>query len=268
MQIAAGSDEVIFGITLPSDTVVNRVRATISVIGENQKPVTTMLAYSCRGYILPVFDPDAQANYETLWDQLVPKDTDVQAVDLDTGAQDATPFFEPGEADWTQMLDIGLRPRMIFQKTRFMTMLTHSYIRFQDNQTPFSAQWLGGDVVNVDITRRMYVRQPSVLVFGVASPAFDDTQSVKESVLTEQKIAQTKYMGDTLKRGLMSLIGLVEAGAETPWDEAVDLLQEHLNPDPFEESATRMGTDTWNVLSEASISHSVKGELGVSSISM
>lgn len=268
VQVGAGADKVIFGISLPSDTVINRIQADVSVIGENIKDETVALWYALRGYILPVHDPDLAANLDTIWNQLVPKDTDTQTVDLDTEAADTQPFFEVGQADWTKLLDIGLRPRMIYSRERMMTILTHAYLKFQDNQTPFAARWVGGEAVHIDIKRRMYVRQPSVLVFGVASPDLGGTTATVESNLSEQKWGQVKYMGDTVKRGLMSLLGLTEAGAETPWDEAVDLLQEHLDPNPYEQTGGRWGSDTWNVFSRAVIDHSVRGQLGVTTISV
>ena len=266
-QVGAGTDRVIFGISLPSDTVINRIQADVSVVGENIKDATVALWYAMRGYILPVHDPDATLNFDTLWDQLVPKDTDTQTIDLDTVAVDTSPFFDVGLADWTKLLDIGLRPRRIYNRERMMTIMTHAQLRFQDNVTPFLPRWVAGDAVKIDLRQRMYVRQPSVLVFGVASPSVGGTTSSVQSALTEVKWGQVKFMGDTLKRGLMSLIGLTEAGAETPWDEAVDLLQEHLDPDPFELTAGRWGADTWNVFTRAMIDHSVRGEIGVTTVS-
>ena len=39
---------------------------------------------------------------------------------------DATPFYEPGEPDFSQMMDVGLRPERIYHANRLMTFTQDS----------------------------------------------------------------------------------------------------------------------------------------------
>ena len=75
--VGGATDEVMFGISLPSGSRINDVRAQVHVVGDIVQPRTAVGMYAIEGYILPVFDPDAVVSYDTLWDTLVPKDDDV-----------------------------------------------------------------------------------------------------------------------------------------------------------------------------------------------
>lgn len=259
----SNTDQVIFGISLPSDTVVNRIRADVHLAGTSDRTAIEGVWYGCEGWILPILDPEDNASFDVIWNQLVPKDSDVQALDLDTGAQDTTGFFEPGEVDWSQLLDVGLRPQRIFQRLRMLSYATA--------QRPHTASdiplWRPSDSFRIDLNRRFVVRQPSVLLFAMGVPLGDDTTSTVETALSEVEWSQVKYMEHVLERAQMDLLGLTETGAETPWEEATDLLQAHLEPDMFEETAGAWAAWSCNVFTDALIDHSVVGTLGKMTIS-
>lgn len=265
--VGPGTDEVMWGISLPSDTVVHRVSGEVHISGPNQKITTIQMMYGVRAAVLPILDPDAAANFQVLWDQLIPKDTDVQAIDLDTSATDATPFFEPGEADWSKVLDIGMRPKVVYDKTKVLSAMSPHSFRFQDNQTPFLPVWSAGDMFTFNF-KSFRVRQPSALVMAFASPSLDDTIATVEAALAENEWAQVKYAEETLERAMLDLLGLTEAGATTPFEEATDVLQKHLLPDVHEETAADWGTESYHVASRALIDHSVTGRLAIKSLSL
>lgn len=268
MVSTIGADTVLFGITLPSDTVVQGVRGRISLQGETRHLHTFSSTYAVEGYVLPLLDPDAGQGFENLWDTLVPKQTDVQAMDLDTAAADTTPFYEPGEADWTALLDLGLRPRRVFHRHRMLDFNSPMSFRFLDTETPFNTLFHACDAFNVNIRQRMRVKQPSALVFAVTSPNLDDTTATVESALAEQELGQIKYLEHVLERALLGLFGVFEGGAETPWEEASLLLQRHLLPDVFEATATRMSVTIFNVYGEVTIEHMVVGRLGKQTVNL
>ena len=54
---------------------------------------------------------------------------------------------------------------------------------------------------------------------------------------------------------------VTEAGAETPWEEATRLLQKHLEPDPFEETAGEWSGTNWDYTARCIMDHSVVGRL-------
>ncbi len=250
-------------MSLPSDTVIHDIKLKVNLVGTSEALASSDAhMYAIEGWILPVLDPDSIDQYDAIWNALVPKDTDVTTMDLDTGTSDSTPFYEPGEADWSALMDVGLRPERLYHRHAIRHIGNASSFTFQDNQTPFAVKWIANDIVRVHIRRRLRVRQPSCLVFALATPALDDTTASSQSILIENEWASVKYASQMLERAMMSLFGIVEAGAETPWDEAVALLQKHLDPDVFEETATAWGTAQYNAFSEMVVDHSVVGTFG------
>lgn len=260
--VGAGADEVVAGISLPSDSVINDIRVRIKLSSTTIMSWDQAAMYAVEGWILPVLDPDSASTHDAIWDQLVPKDTDVQTLDLDTGASAGSPFYEPGEAEWSSMLDIGLRPERLYHRHRLLHVTDGASLVFQDNQSPFAQKWNVGDSFDINIKRRLRVRQPSVLVFGFASPNLDDTTATVESILAESEWGQVKYIQNVLERALLHLAGVVEAGAETPWEEASTLLQKHADPDVFEDSANKFTALAYDVYTEAMFDHSVVGTMG------
>lgn len=261
--VPTSTDRAMFGLSLPSDTVINRIRADVHVMGTSTEAFTLAHWYGVEGWILPILDPEDASSIDVLWNQLVPKDTDVQTLDLDTGTQDTAPFFEPGEADWSQLLDVGLRPQRIYQRLRMMT--------YANSQKPHTvadaATYIPADVFRIELNRRVVVRQPSILIFAFASPTGDDTTATVPTALTEIQWSQVKYFEHVLERAQMDLLGLTETGAESPWEEATDLIQTHLEPDVFEETAGFWNNKTYNVATDAIIDHSVVGRMGKMTIS-
>ncbi len=259
--VAAGSDRVVLGISLPSDSVLHDVSASVSIVANGPAALGSAHLYACEGYILPIPDPDGSASLDGMWDLLVPKDTDVEAIDLDTLAADTTPFYEPGEPDLTGIFDVGVQPQRIYKREKLLTAASGALSVARDPESPFAFEYLPGDAFKIRVRKRYRVRQPSVVVFAIASPSLDDTTATPEGHLLEAEWPQVKYIGNVMERALLHLFGLVETGAETPWEEAITLLKKHLEPDPFEESATNFTAPTWIVTVKGIIDHSVEGNL-------
>lgn len=225
-----GTDNVVVGLSMPGGTAVTDIRIKMGVEAIAKQAMNKVVAYAVEGWVLPVHDPDAGASFTSLIDALVPKDTDVQVLDLDTAAADATPFFEPGEAEWGQLFDVGLKPRRIYHRHKFLNfaMSPVGYNLLPSSDVP---EWWPVDSFNIHIKRTIRVKNPSILVFALASPAMDDKSATGESALAEAEWAQVKYTGHVLERAMLHLLGLTETGAETPWEEATALLQKHMQPD-------------------------------------
>lgn len=260
--VNAGVDGVLFGLSLPSGSRINNIRAEIHMNHAASLDFTQCTMYAVEGWILPVLDPDAGSPLNTLFDTLVPKDTDVEVIDLDTGAIDSTSFYEPGEPDWTALVNVGLKPERIYHHARLLTPVRGSIYTARDGETPFALEWVPGGVLDIRIRKNYAVSQPSVLVFAFANPALDDTTSTAPNAASETEWGQTKYIGHVLERAMLHLFGITEAGAETPWEEATALLKKHLEPDPYELATGDFAAATFQVKSRAIIDHSVEGRLG------
>ncbi len=254
------TDRIIAGMTLPKGSTLNNVSGIVEMQGDGL--ANDKIGYwALEGWIIPVVDPDAALSLETLWDRFIPKDTDTTTLDLDTGATDTTPFNEPGEPDWTALFDIGLRPQRIYRAQGISTFASPTSYRHVIPSTDALA-FKGLVSQKIKISKRYRVSQPSVVVFAIASPVLDDTTAVVETVLTEQHMGQVQFMEHVLERAMLDLIGLTETGAETPWEEATALLQAHLEPDVFEETAATWATQTWRAATELTFDHSVMGRMG------
>ncbi len=256
--IAGGADEILFGISLPSESIIHDIRAQVHVVGSSVQPATSAIMYSIAGYILPVLDPDSAVTLEALWDTLVPKDNDTDTIDLDTAGADTAPFFEPGEVAFEQVLDIGLQPEKIYQRNAMLSFASSPH-KQEDTSV---LEWTPSEVVDIRVRKRYRVSQPSALVFALAIPAMDDTTGTAVTVAVEDEWPRLKYIELVLEQSLMQFFGLIEAGAETPWTEAAQLLRQHLEPDVFEENAGSWAAPTFAVFTDAVIDHSTVGRMG------
>lgn len=259
---AAGGDIVFMGMSLPTDTVMHRIRARVSVVDDAKEAVASIRLYAVEGWIIPVVDPDANVNFDTLFDQFVPKDTDAGIMDLDTVATDASTFWEPGEVDLTSLIPVGMKPKRIFQRTRMLTASDGAMSVFADTETPFTALWIPGESFDIDVRKPFRVDRPSVVLFALANPAGDDTTATQENAAAENIWGQIRYVQHTLERAMMHVLGMTEAGAETPWVEAITALQQHLEPDVWENVGGFIGNGSLFVAGRGLFDHSVTGELG------
>ena len=261
---------MLVGISLPSDTVIHDIRMKGQMFpNANALEINanSILPWAWEAWILPIDDPDATADFDDVWDTMVPKDSDVQTLDLDAQTADTSVFYEPGEADWKALFDVGLRPQRLKHFHGDLTINNTKGIVFVDSQSPFTPKWQPGGTFEWHDPKRYRVRQPSVLLIGVGIPATDDTISVVEAPLAETEWPRVKYLGDTLKLALMDVLGMTEAGAESPFEEAADLLQRHLDPDVYEGDSGTFAAQTVNFLMEMTVDHSVVGELGIGTVS-
>lgn len=256
-SVNPGADEILFGMSLPSGSRINDISIDVRVSSPTVLALNQMGMTAVEGWILPVLDPDAATSFLTLWDTLVPKDTDVEVVDLDTGAADSTPFFEPGEPDWSDLLEVGLRPERVYHKNVMHTIGRGSVFSYFDTTIKF----LPGANYDIRIRKNYRVSQPSVLVFAIASPSLDDTTATLQTAAAESEWGQMKYIGHVMERAMLHLFGVTEAGAETPWEEATALLKKHLEPDPYEKTGATFTGLTYNVIAKAIVDHSVEGRL-------
>ena len=263
--VSAGTDKVLAGISLPRDTVVHNIKATISIgpqAGAQGVPLDRVLPYAVEAWVLPIYDPDQTTSMDNVWDLNVPKDSDSDTLDLDTSNADATPFWEPGELDLEAVFDIGQRPERMFHRHRLMTVARNAIAVYQDNQTPFDVLTQLGDAFDIHINKKFKVHEPSVFLIGCAVPAGDDTTSTLEAILGEPEWGQVQYMSHMLERAMLNSLGVTEAGAETPYVEATGLLKKHLDPDVLESVAGTLGSQTLQAVGEMMVDHSVVGEFG------
>lgn len=255
--IGTNVDTVFQAIDVPAGCTLKNVHIKLSVIGSFlAREREQAWGYGIAAYFLPVEDPDTRVSYDTLWDRFVPKYTDVDIIDLDTTTGAATPFWEPGEASFEDVYDMGNQPLKTFGRKKLLNFgdVGSAGFRFQPSETPFEPQWFGADVVHIRMNRSMKTKGPMVWAVAFAAPAFDDTVTAFAQ-LGENQWGQIQYAEATLERSLIDQLVLVEAGAETPFEEASDTMRQYLAPNVFEltagsfvtESCILFGTTSWEL---------------------
>lgn len=261
------------GMSLPGGSRLNGVNGFISAHDSDPLSIGVAAQFAVQGWIIPVQDPDTPADLNALWDTFVPKDTDTQTMDIDTGAADATPFWEPGEADWTTLIDVGLKPEKIFEAQRLITWTSPGVHRVRDTETPFAEEYYPQTNISVNVRKNYFIRDPSMVIFACGVPLMDDVTATVESSLAEAEWGQVRYVNHVLERALLHLFGVVEAGAETPWEEATALLQKHLKPNVFNMVANKWGIVGTpqvfeSVFARFKFDHSVEGDMSVGTVSL
>lgn len=260
-SVSNDTDDVIAGLFMPGDTMVSNIRGHVD-LHSTILSVNNVVLAAIEGWVLPISDPDAASTMSALWDALVPKDTALDAMDLDSGAADSTPFYEGGSIVWEKVFDVGLQPRRVFHWHDMFSLGRSIAVSQQDVETPFLQEWFAGKSVPIKIHRPIRVKVPSLLVFGIASPLLDQTSATSPiQGLAEEKWFQIKYIDHVTERAMLHLMGLTEAGAETPFVEAATLLRNHLDPAILESDAGTLVGTTWFASGELTFEHHVPGSM-------
>ena len=258
-QAAPGADTVLFGLSLPDGSILHSGGMQVHLSSSVENSLLTVAYYGVEGWILPVHDVDAGVSYENLFDILVPKDSGTSTIDLDSGTADVTNFFEPGTPQFAKLLDVGLRPKKVYQRLKMLHQGNSSFSYFDTGQvTPL---WIANDDFYAKFSGPYRITNPSVLVFALSSPNVDATTGTTHAPLSEYEWDQIKYVDHVLERALISLFGIVESGAETPWAEATALLVKQLEPTMHELNAGAYVSLTYRAFIDAQINFEVEGEL-------
>lgn len=267
--VAQASDEVIGHAPLPSECSLNNVWCECHVVATASQSVNNVALYGVDGRILQDTDPGDAQNLDTEWDQLVTKDADVAsgAFTMDPGTSQSAPMFEPGEPSMEELLGMGFTdPKTEFYKRRKMLSFM-SIPRGFEVGTP--DHFIPGDVFKFHARRKMFVDVMSNAVLVFSNPGLDDmTTGVATTFSSETKWMQMKYFEVVLEQAWMQLMGLVEAGAETPWEEAALLVEEVLEPTVVEETASTFGTQNYNVFAKLTWDITVPGTKIINQISV
>lgn len=268
-SLGATGDVALMAISLPSDSRIHSIRfrgGLLPNLEGQELPADEVTTYALEAWMLPIDDPDAAADIDDVWDTLVPKDTDVQTLDLDAETADSSVFYEPGETDWSAVFDVGIRPHRLWHHHRDISINNTLGIKFIDSQTPFEPKWQPGAEFSFTRNKPLFISQPSILVIGIGLPAGDDTVSVVELPLQENEWPRVKYLGDVMLLALQEVLGLTEATAETPFEEAADLIQRHLDPDVMEETGGFFTATAVKMYGEMTVDHSVVGSMDMQTV--
>ncbi len=260
-SVGQGVDKVFAAIAVPRGGVFHGANIDLKLWALEQVAVNVSM-YGITGYAVPILDPDAAATYDAIWDAQVPKNM-IQsegALDLDTGAADTTPEYEPGEVNWAGVFDMEGRPRRLLRVRGSMS--------FGDDgvgRGPFATggatHFIPNKSFRFNIRGGFRARRPTAIMFAVSLPALDRTTTTALTSPTEDEWLMLRYLEDTAIDAMKFLIGRVEAGAKTPYTEAAVFLDKTLAPDVYEAAGTQMAVTGFELFSQSKFTMSVPGRM-------
>lgn len=268
VDVAIGTDRVLFGFPIPQNGSLNNVWFNVHLIGTEGMSYRNVAMYGLSGFVMPVPDPDAEISYTDLWDLLVPKDEAFAegGFDLDTVAADTAPEFELGEIDTHGIFDMsGNDPLEIYRRRKLMSVASTpiGYEKVAAGTDVFTPV----DVVSGKVGRKVNVSSPSVVSFGVSSPSMDSSQSPDQKTPKESEWMLLQYLEVALENMFMYLTGLVETGAESPYEESSQFIAKLLEDTFIEQAASAFDTTIWRCFYQATFDISVPGTVAMKQLS-
>ncbi len=271
-QVLSGSpgDTVVCAFDVPAGCILQGFTGKAQLIGASARLEREVAAgYAMAGVMIELNDPDTADVYDDWWDRFVVKYTDVDTIDLDTLTVDTSPFWEPGEANFQELYDMGDTPRRLFTRKKLMTFADPGSGGFRtiDEVTPFEPIWIPSDSFTFSGGKGIRTRKPSVVMIGVAAPAFDDT-FVATPHLLEAEWGRIQYIEATLEDALIDQLGLDEAGANAPYTDASVLLRKYLAPNILEVTSGAFSATAFNVFMELEFRVLVPGKMDFKSVDL
>lgn len=265
VHVSSGADEVLGSMPIPSECSQNNVWGNCHALSNDDEFISDALLYGADGFVVPMPDPDTVDSVEDIWDRMIDKDDDITAaagvsvLDLDEDANDADNLYEAGEPSPGAILDAHLyKDDNHWYKRRAL-------VTFASSPTGFN--WVTGgvstynprDLFKVRSRKRIYTEFMSMSLFGISVPTVI-TDATEAQTPTQAQWMQVKYIEVVLEQAWMTLLGLTEAGAESPWEDAAALVQLLTEPDVYEDTTGAFqNAATWKVFGEFTYDITVPG---------
>lgn len=265
--IGAGSDQVITHVQIPSECWMANLWAEVHAISSGSVSVLHAQMFGVDGLVLPDVDPGTIDTIDDVWDQMVTKDDDFAGeLDIDGFDADTNPVFEPGEPNINNVIGLSVfdESNRFFKKRKMVTFASGP--RGFEVGTPDS--YIPADVFKIRSSKSIQAVMPSYGMVGFSAPQQDDVTATLPSTLgTEAAWMHIKYLDLVLEQAFTELVGLTETGAETPWIDAANLLEDLLEPDVVEPTAGSFSSSAWTVFCMATWQMAVPGMREIDNIS-
>ncbi len=262
--VLSNTDMVVAAAFLPAGGILNNLHVEVLAHATADRSILTSVVIGCSAFVVPLLDPDSAPTFDSVWDTQVPKDVEAAsgALDLDTAASDPGPEFEVGEIDIVSLFEAGTEP-VELKALRRRKLISFASVEQKAWAAATPDTWIPTWHLNMKSGRKVRVKHHSAIMFAISNPSLSDTTTTVWTVPSEAAISQLQYAGDTLKRAMIEAIGLTEAGAETPWTEALSVIADYIEPDAFEETAGAFTSPSWQCFTKATFDVSVPGTLEV-----
>lgn len=254
-QVAPATDQVIAAFPIPQGGVLNNVWFNVHVLANAAVLRLQASLFGLHAYVVPIPDPDSGITPDALWDQVIPKDAPLtsDSLDIDTESAVSAPLFEIGEVNAESLIEVGSQPNLVFSREEMITFAVNKggWEHTADDYLP-TAQF------SAKLRRQYRAEVPSYFLLALSNPDTLSTSTTYTVVNTSAEWAQLKYMGITLEHAMIDLMGLTETGAESPYEDAMNLINNILER-VFEETAAAFTNPTWRVFCKATADITVPG---------
>lgn len=262
------TDQVIADCPLPAECKQNNFWGEMHLVSDegDLQDVDEVSIYGMSGWVIPVTDPDSALDVNTLWDALVPKDQDVAsgAFDLDVNTVVTDQWMEYGEINLDRVLDMSnLQDENNWYRYKKMLSFAQSPLGFiAGSPDTFYAT----DVKKIRSGKKVEAEVMSWSMLGFTLADLGDIDTARLTLPSEKGWMQIKYIDIVLEQAWMFLVGLVETGAETPYEDAALLIQEMIEPEPID-TGTRLNKFNANVTCLSTFDITVPGRREVKVLS-
>lgn len=243
LSVAVGADEPLAWAPMPKGATLHSVTGEIHIIGFENRSIAQFAAYGFSGYMVPVIDPDAAATLKVTWDTMVVKVQEpnsaaaTETIDYEWVTADTGEVVQPGEMNIARMTNLGNeRQREIFHpRIEFLSFAKGPQAGFVAG-TPDA--WAPTDFKTFKSTRKLISKEPSYAMLTVTNPSLGDVTTAISTIAGAGQWARHMHLKEIVSDFWKAQAGMLEAGAESPYAEAVNSIQTLVAPDMLDESAT------------------------------
>jgi len=267
--VDANGDEVFAALQIPEGGKLNGWSYTSHLIGTDKSVVHTVV-YEHNAFMIPIPDPDASQTPDEVWDLNVVKDTALvitaatAELEVDTiGTADTSVVDEMGVPALQNLMEDWGPQSLMPQHVKMITS-ANSVGGFKD-ATPDT--FLPRDIHSARGGGSKVAESPSMALWALGSPALTATASSWFEADTPAEWAQLQYLEYVLEQAFIEVIGLTEAGAESPWADAATLLVNNLIQF-FEETGTSWASVSWTQFTMFRASVTVPGSFQKPALSL
>lgn len=256
-----GTDAVIGHVALPAMSKLLNVWGMISIWADTGVPIEDVLAYACRGAVLDVGDTDNALTLDGLWDAVMPKDVDISAtagqeqLDFERTTADTREFSEIGEVNPLDIWSIKGPTETIFDRKRIMN--------FGSSPTGFNVTgpvYHPRDHFSARVAKKYSVDSMSYVLFAVGSPDVASETATIPQVVNDFEWFLLGYLEYVLEQAWMQVVGLTEAGAETPFADLSTFLERMVEPPAVLDTVMNFDNSTYMTLGELTFEIQVPGK--------
>lgn len=226
--VVTATDAVLCAWSMPAETTMLSVKANVKMTSvTDHSHINSRVAYALDGWFLELPDDLMESAVETIYDALVPKYKAALSFDFEDETPDTDPGYEPGQIR-NDLLGTVDDQRHIYQRRKILGFPDH---RGYHETTPGTV-WAYIPVDSFSISRKgpRTAKAMSAVIFSASSPANDALTSENKLFPTFGGSARSewlwlRYLDQMLDNAVVAMLGLTETGAETPYEELLDLIE-------------------------------------------